>query len=60
MHKSFDVLAQEIVEAGNLIKIGRVYSHYKDEFSRHEVKGFVVTESNDEICVLYSPESEER
>ncbi len=58
MHKSLGSLSIQIAEASKFITIGASYSHYKDETSEYLVEGFVVTEFNDEICVLYSSKFE--
>lgn len=53
-HKTYDEMHKEIEEAKKHINIDGIYSHYKHEDSRYKLSGFIFTEANDELCIIYS------
>ena len=52
-HVAQDELVAQIKRAEGLIRVGGIYSHYKNPDNLYKVIGFGVVESNDEIAVLY-------
>jgi len=58
MHKSLEVLKQEIEQAHQLVKVGALYAHYKHLDQAYKVTGLSILEATDEVAVLYSPINE--
>lgn len=54
-HKSGEQLREEMTAAMELVKVGEIYSHYKNPDDHYQIKGFCVTEADDTVCVLYEP-----
>jgi hypothetical protein len=52
-HKPHDQLKQEITTAGQQIKIGGNYAHYKSADKVYRPLYFATLEANDELCVVY-------
>lgn len=52
-------LKKEMVEAGNRVKIGGIYAHYKDPSHTYEVLDFAVNTEYDTIWVIYKSRYEE-
>ena len=56
MKKSDSELATMIALASSLIKVGGIYSHYKNPDNKYKVLGLAILESNTEVCVIYEPQ----
>ncbi len=52
-HKGHEAIGKEIDDAKKRVKIGGIYSHYKNPDMLYEVIGFAVQESTDKLCVIY-------
>lgn len=55
-HKSHEDIEQEIQEAQTIIKIGGIYSHYKNPKNLYKVISLGTQEATDKICVIYQAE----
>jgi len=53
MHKSEEILQKEIEQYSKSIKIGGVYSHYKNQKNHYEVLHLAINEADDEVYVIY-------
>jgi hypothetical protein len=53
--KDLDALLSDIQSAQDIVKIGEIYSHYKDQTKFYKIVGYTVIESLDEIAVIYQP-----
>lgn len=53
--KDFDTLLSEIQTAQNSVKIGEIYTHYKDRSKFYKVIGYTILEATDEVAVIYKP-----
>lgn len=53
--KDLNALLAEIQSAQDIVKIGEIYSHYKDESKFYKVVGYTVIEAVDQIGVIYQP-----
>ena len=52
-HKSHEQVGREIADAGQQVKVGGVYAHYKNRDNHYKVIGFGIQEATDKICVIY-------
>ena len=52
-HKADQQLLDEITDAGQKIKVGGIYQHYKGAHKRYRVLDFATLEATDELCVVY-------
>ena len=53
MHKAQEELMKELDAAGEKVKIGSIYSHYKRPTETYKVLHLAITEANDTLCVVY-------
>ena len=49
-HKDIET---EIIEAKKLVKIGGIYSHYKNPAHHYKVITLAMQEATDKLCVIY-------
>lgn len=59
-HTSQEILKQQVEEANHMVQVGSLYSHYKDANRFYEVLMIAVLEANDELCVVYQAQYDER
>ena len=43
-------------ELATMIKVGGIYSYYKNLDNKYKVLGLAILESNTEVCVIYEPQ----
>lgn len=51
-HKSHSDLKKELEAAGRLVKVGRIYAHFKTQHP-YKVISLGTQESDEKICVIY-------
>jgi hypothetical protein len=54
--KTQEELEKELREAEKLIKVGGVYSHYKNPQNLYTVIALAIQEATNKICVIYQAE----
>lgn len=59
-HKSHKQIKKELREAEKKIKVGGVYSHYKNPENLYKVIGFGIQEATDKVCVIYQAEYDKK
>lgn len=59
-HKEQIELKKEIELAQTKISVGELYWHYKSKEKIYKVVGLGFLEANDELCVIYQAQYEER
>lgn len=52
-HKNQIGLERELNQAAEMVKVGEIYSHYKNPQNHYQVIGLGVQEATDKICVIY-------
>jgi len=52
-HKSQNNLEEKLQKAGELVKVGGLYFHYKNPENLYKVVGLGIQEATDKICVMY-------
>ncbi len=60
MHEAQNVLSDKLKRAATEVRIGGIYSHYKRPTETYRVVNLAVTESDDEVCVVYEAQYGER
>lgn len=60
VHKTHKQLEKELNEAGEKVKVGGIYSHYKHPENFYKVIGLGFRESTDDLCVIYQAEYKKR
>jgi len=60
MHKPQDELVNKLEQAKEAVAVGGVYQHYKQPDKSYKVLHLAITESDDELCVIYQAQYEER
>jgi hypothetical protein len=60
MHKSQEILIEELKQAKQQVKVGGLYYHYKNPDQAYKVVHLAVTEWNDKICVIYQAQYGEK
>ncbi len=56
MKQSDQELNEELNLAAELVKVGGIYSHYKNPDYIYKVLSLAVLESTTEVCVIYEPQ----
>ncbi len=59
-HKEQLVLAKEIEIAQSKVTVGARYRHYKSADKIYKIIGLGFLEANDELCVIYQAQYDER
>ncbi|HSX31546.1 MAG TPA: DUF1653 domain-containing protein [Candidatus Saccharimonadales bacterium] len=54
------VLAKQIEAAQTKVAVGAMYWHYKGRDKTYSVLGFGFLEANDELCVIYQAQYDQR
>jgi hypothetical protein len=55
-HRPLADLNKDITAAGEKVRVGEKYSHYKHPTQPYTVVGLAILEATDEVAVLYSVE----
>lgn len=53
MHKPQETLFKQLQKAKHKVRVGGLYYHYKNPELNYKVLMLAVTESDDNICVIY-------
>ncbi len=53
MHKDESLIQAELADAAKKVKVGGLYSHYKDSSKLYKVLNLAVMENNGDLCVVY-------
>lgn len=56
-HLSEKELLAQLEEAKKIVKIGAVYTHYRDPKSRYRVTNLAIIEATEEVGILYCKET---
>ena len=56
MKKSDSELCELLSQATSVVKVGGIYSHYKNLDNKYKVLSLVILESTTEVCVIYEPQ----
>jgi hypothetical protein len=59
-HKDHRQIEKGLEEAKKLVKVGGIYSHYKNSDKLYEVIAIGVQEATDKLCVIYQAKYNEK
>lgn len=59
-HKNHQQFHQELAKAGELVKVGEVYAHFKNPKNSYKVLELAILEATDEVCVIYQARYDEK
>lgn len=51
--KSQKLLKEDLERAAKLVRVGGIYSHYKNPLNQYKVVSVAVQEATEKICVIY-------
>lgn len=51
--KSHDQLESELEEAKKLVKIGGIYTHFKNPEHHYKIIDVAIQEATDKVCIIY-------
>lgn len=60
MHKSSEILLDELRAAAAKVKVGGLYYHYKNPDLNYKVLRLAIVEADDSICVIYEAQYGEK